>query len=351
MSLITEDALKKQISAASFAPAYLLCGEDGYLKKLYFDRIAEKAVDGDPFFNLADFSGDCELQEVYDAVVQYPVMSERKCVRLTDYDFEHASAADFDRLCAILGEATEGCVLILRFESVPFDASSKKGGRGKKILAALDKSGGVAIDFSHRKPGELAKVLCDGAAKRGCKMDAATARYMIETVGNDLNLLRAELEKLTNYRPGGQIDRAAVDTLCIKAVEASIYDLAGLIFSCEAEKALRLLDELFYMKIEPIAILYTVSGAYTDLYRAFAARRDGVPLSEAAVAFDYGRRAFLLERAARQLRRFDAARLSESFGALLDADRSFKSTGADGRIIMEKLVVELCRIASGSAGI
>lgn len=350
MSIINEDQLKKDISSARLAPAYILCGEDAYLKKLYYDRIAEKAVDGDPFFNLQDFNADCDLQSVYDAVSQYPVMSERKCVRLTDYDFEHCSSADFERLCAILGELYDSCVLILRFETVPFDAESKKAGKAKKVLAALEKGGGKAAVLGHRRPAELAKILCDGAEKRGCKMDAAVARYLTETVGNDLNILQNELEKLTNYIPGGVIDRETVDKVCIKTVEASVYDLTSHIFNCDVDGALQLLGELFYMRIEPMVILYTVFSAYTDIYRAFAASQDGVPLSAAAAAFDYGKRTFLLERASRRLRRFDAKKLSLSFTALLEADKSFKSFGADGRIILEKLTVRLCWIiAKGTA--
>lgn len=349
MSIINEEQLKKEISSGKFAPAYILCGDDAYLKKLYYDRIADRAVDGDPFFNLSDFNADCDLQSVYDAVTQYPVMSERKCVRITDYDFEHCSAADFERLCAILGSLYDSCVLVLRFESVPFDANTKKAGKTKKLLAALEKGGGKAAVLGHRRPAELAKILCDGAAKRGCKMEPATAKYLIETVGSDLNILQNELEKLTNYLPGGAIDRETVDKVCVKTVEASVYDLTAHIFSCDAEGALRLLDELFYMRIELMIILYTVFSAYTDLYRAFAASQDGVPLSAAAAAFDYGKRTFLLERASRQLRRFDAKKLSLSFSALLEADKGFKSFGADGRIILEKLIVRLCRIISTGA--
>lgn len=347
MALITENELKKQINTGWYAFSYLLCGEDGYLKKLYYDRIADKSIDGDQFFNLIDFPSDCDLQQLYDAVEQYPIMSTRKCVRLTDYDFEKASASDFEKLCTILSNSNDSCILLLRFDNILFDASAKKGGRTKKLISAIDKGGGMVIDFSHRKPGELAGILCDGAAKRGCKMDAKTARYIIDTVGNDLNILRSELEKLTNYRPGGEINCDTVDMVCVKTTEASIYDLAGYIFSCEAEKALILLNELFYMRIEPIAVLYTVSGAFTDLYRAFIARQEKVSLSDAGHIFDYGRKAFLLERASRQLRRLDNKKFSSCFEALLAADKSFKSSGTDGKIIMEKLVTELCRIISG----
>lgn len=349
MSLLSEDSLKRELSAGRFAPAYLLFGEDAYLKKLYADRIAEKAVDGDPFFNLADFTGTCDLQALYDAVVQYPVMSARKCVRLTDYDYEHASSGEFDRLCAIFGQLNDTCVLVLRFDTVAFDPSAKKGGRAKKLLSALEKGGGRAAELGHRRPAELAKMLTDGAAKRGCRMEPTAARYLIETVGSDLNILRNELDKLTAYRPGGELDRAAIDAVCAKSVEASVYDLAGRIFACDAEGALRLLDDLFFMRVEPMIILYTVSAAYIDLYRVYAARADGVSLNDTAAAFDYGRRAFLLERAARQLRRFDEKKLSLSFESLLEADRRLKSFGADGRVILEELVVRLCWILSRGA--
>ena len=50
------------------------------------------------------------------------------------------------------------------------------------------------------------------------------------------------------------------------------------------------------------------------------------------------------------MRLFDFKKLCLSFEALVDADRRLKSNGADGRIILEQLVVRLIYIiAKGEA--
>ena len=342
MPIIFEDVLKKDISSGQFAAGYILFGNDAYLKKLYTDRIASKTAGLDSVFDLQKFSGDCDLQEVYDAVLQYPMMCERKCVILTDYDFEKAGKNDFERLCALMNELNETGVFILRFDSIEFDV--KRSSKAKKLISAMEKGGGKVVRLDHRKPAELSKMLTDGAAKRKCKMDSATAVYLIENVGNDINILRNELDKLCNYLGSGVIDKAVVDKVCVKTVESSVYDLTAKIFACDPAAALKLLDNLFFMHIEPMIILYTISGAYIDMYRVEAAKKGGGTTNDIADKFGYKGREFVLNRAAGNLRRFDSKKLALSFDALLDADRELKSFGGNERIILEELIVKLCFI-------
>ena len=150
MPIVFEDAVSKDISSGKFAPVYLLFGEDAFLKKHFFDRICNKAYGGGPFFNLQKFEGDAELQDVYDAVKQFPMMADTKCVTLTDYDFEHASKTDLEKLCTLLSEGEEGCVLVVRFDSIEFD--SKRSAKAKKLLEAVEKGGGMAVQLELRKP-------------------------------------------------------------------------------------------------------------------------------------------------------------------------------------------------------
>jgi len=348
MPVIFEDALKKEIASGNFSAGYILFGDDAYLKKMYTDKIADKTAGLDSVFDLQRFSSESELQEVYDAVLQFPMMAERKCVILTDYDFEKKSKSDLDSLCAMLSELNDGCVFILRFDSLEFDA--KRSSKAKKLIAAIEKSGGKAVRLDHRRPAELGKMLTDGAAKRGCKMDAATAKYLIENAGSDINILKNELEKLCCFVGTGTIDKATVDKVCVKTVEASIYDLTAKIFNCDTAGALTLLDELFFMRVEPMAMLYTVSGAYVDMYRVASVKKKGLATNEITAVFGYKGKEFLLDRAATNLRRLDSKRLKLSFDALLEADRALKSYGADERTVMEQLIVKLCYIiAKGAA--
>ena len=133
MPIVYEEQVRKDISARRFSPIYLIFGDDSYLKNYYKDSLAKKASDGDPFFNLQKFEGDIDLQEVFDAVNQFPMMAERKSVVLSDFDFEHCSKTDFDRLLEIISNANDTTVLIICFDSIEFDA--KKGAKEKKIIS------------------------------------------------------------------------------------------------------------------------------------------------------------------------------------------------------------------------
>lgn len=341
MAIIYEDALKKMMQG-EIAPVYIFFGEDGFLIKNYTDKISRKIAESDDVFNFAKFGGGCDLQEVYDSAMQLPMMNDKKCVILSDYDFEHCSKSDFDRLNSLLCEIPDTTVFILSFDTVEVDY--KKSSKFKKLIASAEKSGGVAVKLDHRRMPELIKMLTDGAAKRGLKMDSSAAKYLIETAGDDINILRNELEKLCAFAGNGIIDKAMVDSVCVKTVEASVYNLSKFILECKIKESLAVLDELFFMRIEPMIILHTVSSAYVDMYRVFTAKKAGVNIPLIAENFGYKGREFVLERATQNLRKMDGNKLKMSLDALLETDKMLKSFGADSKIILEQLVIKLVYI-------
>lgn len=348
MGIAAEDALKKQLASKKILPVYILFGDDGYLKKMYTDKIASFVADKDDFFNYQRFGPDCDLQEVYDAAVQLPVMADKKCVILCDYDFEHCSKTDFDKLCRLLEEAEDTSVLIIWFDSIEVDP--KKNSKFKKLVSAAEKSGGTAVQLNHRKTPELVKMLTEGAAKRGCRMESSAARYLIESVGDDINTLKNELDKLCFYVGNGAVNKAHVDFVCTKTVESSVYNLSKQIISLETSAAVKTLDELFYMRTEPMVILYTVSSVFVDIYRVYLCRKNGKPISEAAAIYGYKGREFVLERAAQSLSKLDRKKIGLCFSALLDADRRLKSNGGEPRVILEQMIIRLIYIiAKGEA--
>ena len=88
MAIVLEEALKESLKTGKLLPVYILVGEDAYLKTLYLNKISKSIADKDDIFNYSKFSGQCNLQDVYDSVMQMPMMSDRKCVILNDYDFK-----------------------------------------------------------------------------------------------------------------------------------------------------------------------------------------------------------------------------------------------------------------------
>ena len=342
MAIVYEESLKKNISADKLLPVYLLFGQDGFLKKNYSNKILKLVTEPDDFFNCQKFTGDSDLQEVYDAVLQIPFAADKKYIEICDFDFEKCSKSDFDRFCELILEVPDTTVLVIRFDNLEVD--SKKSAKFKKIVAATEKVGGIAACLDHKGMAELVKMLCDGAAKRGCRFEQSAARYLIETAGQDIELLKGELDKLCAFANGGQITKETVENISPKTIEASVYNLSKYILDCDVSSSLKILDELFFMRVEPMIILSTISSVFVDMMRVFCAKTDGATKREVDEIYSYKNRAFLLDKAETNLRKFDKNKLTLSLNALTVADNSLKSFGADSRIVLEQLVVRLIYI-------
>lgn len=342
MAIIFEEALKKDLSKGTLLPVYILFGEDSYLKSNYLNKIRDKITTEDDVFNFSKFVNGCNLQEVYDAVMQLPIMSDRKCVILSDYDYLHCDPSELDRLAELIATVPEETTFILYFDSIETDA--KKGTKFKKLISACEKNGGVAVELKHRSRAELVKMLCDGAGKRHCKMDYAVGNYLVEVSGDDINLLVNELTKLCAFVGEGVITKDHIDEVCTITVEANLYKLSDFVLSGNSTEALKMLDKLFFMRLEPIAVFYTIAGIFVDMYRVYSAKGVGVNLSEVTKTFSYGNKAFLVEKAERNVRKMDFNRLRLCLNTLVATDNALKSFKANQRELLEEMIVKLIYI-------
>lgn len=345
MRLFDEIGLKKQLEQ-SLLSVYMLFGEDDYLIKLYEKKISNLAVGDNPDFNLHIFESPKGLQGIYDAAAQLPMMSDLSCVVVKDFDLPKCKADELKMLCEIVSAGFDTTVLVLSFTSVEIDA--KKNNNCKKLIDAIEKAGGAVVALDHRRPEDLVKLLCSGAAKKGCNMDTRTARYLIESVGQDINTLYSELEKLIGYalQSGGVISESTVDLVCVKTVEASVYKIQNELLCGNAERALTLIGQLFDAKTEPTVIFSTMAAAYNEMYLARASLAAKKSAQQTAQDFGYGNRRFVIERAQNTCRRLSVEQLKSSIKALGNCDRVIKNSNtAMAQKAVERLAVELALIA------
>ena len=340
MPIVYEDELRSDIKNKRFAPVYLIYGDDSYLKNYYKDTLAKKAYDGDPFFNLQKFESDVDLQEVFDAVNQFPMMADRKSVVLSDFDF---SKGDFERFLDLISNANDTCVLIISYDTLDFD--SKKGNKEKKIITAVENIGGKCVEINHRSITALVKMLSDGAKKRGCNFGEIACRHLIDLVGTDLSALRNELDKLCAYVRNGDISKDIVEQIAVKSVDASVYEYVKQILAGDISNALTQLDDMFFMRIEPMAILSVTASSYVDIYRAYTANIKGATKADISTDFKYPKnKLFLIDRAVQNLKKFDSLKLRLSLEYIADSDKAIKSFGSDPRTVLEQLTVKLVYI-------
>ena len=341
-----EIEIKNAINSGCFAPCYLIFGEEHYLIKNYIKQL-EKAVDGFPELNISHFDGSVKVQEVYDAVSSFPMMSSRRLVTLCDYPVDKAGAGETEKLIKMLGDIPSATVFVMWYETVEIN-SKKPGDKFAKLIKAVRDVGGEVCYLGRKSEAEIIKILQKGAAKRRCRIDNYTAHYMIETCSIDLNTLVNELEKLCLYLGEDSIiTKEAVDKVCSRSVEAVVYNVSKTVLKGDLTGALRLLDDLFYMNTDPVLIFTFLSSAYIDIYRVFAGRTKGMRPDAVGKEFGYGNMAFRLNDAEKSLRKFSEKQIIDSLNALRDCEKLIKGSRADSRTALEKVLVELVMIAEG----
>lgn len=340
--LVDETALKQHIKEGPRG-LYLLYGAEGYLVEQYARLLARHAVEEDfDAFNLQRFDGqEVSMEALEEAVEALPLMAEQKCVLVRDLD---AGGSQADRILELVQALPDTCVLVLWQMTVQPD-----GKKGWKTFLQYAEQHGTVAKFDRKSTEDAARMLVSGAKRRGCTLQPADARYMVEQAGNDLILLLGELDKLSALAEDGPITRELIDRAGTKNLEARIYDLTKAIFARRAEEAFRLLHQLFVLREEPLVMLGTLSNAFADVYRVKIAVAGGIRPADLAADFkSYKGREWKLRNAARDAAAVSVETLRDALEILAKTDAALKSGRTDHRTLLEETVARLIgRIREG----
>ncbi len=344
MSRMTERELASNIKGGKLENTYLFYGEEGYLKRLYTDRIIKKAVSDFADFNLHRFDRSVRMEDLVAACDSVPMMSEKSCVVLRDYNFSAASDSEHKQLAELIEHPNSTCVLIMLYENAEFPSAKTK--KAKDIISAVEKHGCV-VEFEHKNDHELADLATRRASKREVILQPTVARRLVETCGSDIENLLTEVDKLCAYVGKGYATEQDIDAVVTRTVEASSFALANAVCSRRRDEAMKICADLFDLKTEPLVIIGALSSVFVDIYRVKMAENEGVRPDSIAQQFGYGKMAFKLRNAASNGKNMTRATALEALEILRDADIKLKTSQADGRVIVEKTLVRLFVVASG----
>ena len=347
MAQFIEDTLKKHIKSGEFMRLYILYGNEGYLKQHYANTICSKSVSKDfEDFNLKKLDGkDTSLNEIYDCTSSFPMMSDYTCTLVKDFPLNtfigDRSKVDEDFL-NVISDIPESSILVFWMDVTEVD---EKNPKWSKILKLFDEHG-ACVKIDKRSRSALEKLLVSSAAKKGCTLSRDTAYYMINLVGEDMSTLQNELNKVCAYVNSGEITRKHIDETVIISIEAKIFQLSRMIAKGEADNAFDNLANLFKLREEPVVILSVLSKAFVDMYRVKSAKEKGLSYKTLGDDFPaaYKNKGFVLDNASNDASNYSLSQLKEALNVLSDADRRLKSTGEDGKIVLEELILRLLRV-------
>ncbi len=339
MAVLNESALKEKIKS-NLLGVYLFYGEESYLKKTYIDKIISKTVD-ESFadFNLHIYDGkEASLADIYDSTQAVPMMAESTCVHVKDFPLDALDENGFEQLETLLSDNPEECVLIFSFIGY-----EPKGAKWNKAIKLFDKYG-YAVKVDKKTLNDLVKMLESGAKKRGKEFGKGVASYLVSCVGNDLNTLLNETEKVCAYADG-EIKKSDVDAVCIKSLDARVFDMIRDLTSGRFDSSFKKLSKLFEQREDEFQILGALIASYSDIYRAKSAVKSAGKAELIAKYYNYAGKEFRLTNAASTSSSLSFEAIEECLEVLAEADELMKSTSMEKRLILEQAVVKLARAA------
>ena len=304
MPLISRAALKKQIAAGETGPLYVLIGDDDSEKSAVATEFTEMVDEGLRAFSVDRLYG-AEMKtadDLFDAAATLPMMAPRRIVIVFDAERlliprreGKAADAEQERLEEFVMDPPAHATVVL--VCGPLD-------QRRRLVKLLLKEAqivdcGTIADSMDAERWVKARVERDRIP-----LDAAAVRTLVDRAGIDIVRLRSGLERVALYTMGqAKITADDVKQVVPATAEATNFGIANAIEQNDAAEALR----------------------------------------ELALALDGGAQPFFLLGQLRWVaEKMPRQRLKAAVDAVFRTDEAIKSSGGDPKVLLERLVVELC---------
>ena len=343
MRIIKDADFRKEIKTAP-ASGYLFFGDEDYLKAFCL-QAARDAICPDPsfaFFNEMKLDAmDFTPQKLLDALMPMPMMADRKLITLSGLNFTTMKANELEDLCEILATLTDYDynVLIINVSADCFDP----GRLPKKPSAALSALSEylTPVQFDRSTPAKLSAWAQKHFAHNGVEASTQFCSKMIEYCGHSMFALANEIDKLSFYlRAHNQTvpTEDAMKTVCIAANEYDTFDFTNAIMAGQKTRALDILADYRFRRVDPIIILGEVIHVVCDMIQVRTLIQEGVPVPQISATFKIHE--FRIGLYQNSLRKLTGERLRETLDACLAADSALKNS-PKGYTILEKLICSI----------
>jgi len=355
-SFAATERFVSDVSARKLRPAYVLVGDEVFFRDRCRAALMQHLVPQD----LRDFSlhdldlADTSVAEILDLARTPSLMAPFQVFFIRGVKALYGRGShqeEFDAIEDYCKNPNPDAVLIFVADhiSIPADArrmEMQDKDRYDRIRETLGEYCAV-IELARVDEGDGIRWVIEHAAKEAVKVDAEAARELVDALGSDMMLVSNELEKLILFV--GQKKRITlgdVETMVLAAKQRSLYELTDAISSRDRVRAMAVLDGLLSSEEgEEAAIghIYMLARTFRQMLVILEKKvRDSRAIWQ-ALWQGFRVPPFAAEDVIRQARRYKSRReLTRALRLLARADLALRSNPASKRLVLEKLVLELC---------
>jgi len=251
-------------------------------------------------------------------------------------DAERWKAADLKEVVAYLAAPAPATVLALVAEEIKSDAA---------LVKAVAKAGQVLhYDVTKRK---LPEWVAEQFARAGAKADADACRALIDMIGDDLDELTSETQKLATWAAGETITLRDVERMTAGRAETAIFALTDAWGRRDVGAVLRSAEEIMERSHRPrsgelMRIIASLVGHVGRVRRCQKLAEDGIRPKDAAAQLKM--HPFVAEKAFAQAANFSAEELGDALVRLAELDAAAKGgSRLPADLELERALVDVTR--------
>ena len=317
--------LNADIKNNDFKPAYLICGDESFLVGSYKRRMRNAiAPQGD--MNATSYEGkDIDANEIADAAQTMPFFAEKKLIMLEDTGWFKGSAPE--AMLKYFDEINPTTVIIFIESEVD---------KRNKLYKKVSENGYVA-ELNHPKPEELVKWAAGILAQSGKKITRTDMENFLNSTGNDMELIKNELDKLIAYTGERDVVTGAdIEAVTTVTLTNKVYDMCRAITQKKQTEAMRLYEDLLALHEAPMSIMYKISRQFNQLLIVKDLMLNGY--NKDSVASELRITSYIAGKLIQQVRDYDRGMLISYVERCVELEEAFKKGDMPERLAVELLI-------------
>lgn len=320
--------INDDIKQGNFRQAYLLYGEERYLKRQYRERL-RKALCGDgDTMNTHFYEGkNLPVGEIIDLAETLPFLAERRVIFISNSGLFKSGGEQMAEYLAAPCETT-----FFVFTESEVDKRSK--------LFKTVQSKGYAAEFAIQDEKTLMRWAAGMLAKDNKKITENTLRLLLSKTGTDMENIQMELEKLICYCMDRDIvTDADVEAVCATRISNHIFDMINAISEKQQKRALDLYYDLLALKEPPMRILFLIARQCNMLLQAKELKAKGY--DNRTVGSKLGVAPFIASKYLNQAAKFKASALRKAVENCVEAEAAVKTGRMNDVMSVEVLIMSV----------
>lgn len=320
-------AYQTLIKPEQVKPVYYFYGEESFFIDLLQDKIESLIPPEQTDFNFdLIYGNEATPEKVINIARSFPMMAEKRVVIVRDFlklKSNESSDGSLDDFIGYAKNPNPSTVLCLIDEKFP-DRRTALG----KSLSGKD-SRAATYKFERLPDFKLADWVIDWTKKKHQKeIDARSAQILSQLVGNNLQLLSTEIEKVCTFvDTSDRITEADVKKIIGLYREYSVIELKEALISRNLDQALGIAEQMLLKSnseagevIRSVGFFYSV---FSDVWQVLRLKEKGLSKNQVQSQLEI-KNSYVFNFKWQDSSNYQLAEMPRIFEALLDADRASK---------------------------